>query len=224
MLARAQRAIGAPEALAALTTLARTQRREIAGWLALIETIVRKLLFAEAVELHRAERARAARGPRLERVLLHNMFARVRTRAAAAPSAIDYHAPHTWPARFRLAPPSDVLTLPECRAPRLRALWGPSPPLAPSRPLAPLEKRPHERAPAPLLLALRLEALRRVLAGPAPYVRRLARLLKRLRPAFAERYALSTASSRGYDDQDARLIVEALALALAAAAIFLNSS
>jgi hypothetical protein len=80
------------------------------------------------------------------------------------------------------------------------------------------------RAPAPLRLARRLEALRRVLADPAPYVRRLARLLARLRPAFAERYALAPSSSRYADDDDPRLLVEVMALALASASIFIDSS
>lgn len=222
MFARAARIIGAVQALAALTTLTRARRREISGWLGLIETIVRKLIFAEAVELHRGAISAGPHAPSLEHIAFHSA---PQPAPSLAPSprapqarAFDPNQPHTWPARFKLAAPKDPKACPESRAPRVRALWGESsapPPRKPPR---------GERTPTPWRLALRLEALRRVLADPAPYARRLARLLPRLRAAFAERYALATAPRFCIDHDDSQLIIDALSLALGAASLFLNTS
>jgi hypothetical protein len=211
MFERCHRVIVEPEPLTP------PSRRSITAWLALIETIVRKLLFAEAVRLRADEAPRKARGPQLTLIPLHNVKlqtqARSRTRTAVARSA---HA------RFRLAVPSDVLAVAESRAPHVRALWGPSqPPRADTHTPA---RDQRERVEPPARLALRLEALRSVLTDPAPHVRRFARVLARLRPAYADRYALSCAGSQGVDSKDPRLIIEAIALALTAATIFINSS
>lgn len=59
--ARAIEAIGAPATIAALTLLTRSLCRVITGRILRLEHLVRKLLLAEATELHRVERARAKR-------------------------------------------------------------------------------------------------------------------------------------------------------------------
>jgi hypothetical protein len=64
--ARAAAAIGAPAAIALLTSLRADLRRQIIAWLCPLEHVVRKLLLAEAAELHRAECARATRAVRIE--------------------------------------------------------------------------------------------------------------------------------------------------------------
>jgi hypothetical protein len=74
---------------------------------------------------------------------------------------------------------------------------------------------------------MRFEAVRRVLANPAPHVRRLALLMPRLcrRDRDAPmRYAAETAHPHRSDDIDPRLIIEAMGLALSAAPLFHNSS
>jgi hypothetical protein len=224
MFARASAVIGAAEALAALCTLTRVRRREIAGWLALVEGVVRKLILAEAAAIGPGERESSpSRGPALEIVTL-------RTEVRGAPvqqprslnRAFDLQQPESWPARFKLAPPRDPLTVPESRAPRIRALWGPSPPAPP-----PPQQPARQNAPPPLHLALRLEALRRVIADPEPYVRRLARLMPRLwrrEPRAPERYATAPARPHWVDAGDPCLIIEVMALALCAAPMFVNSS
>ena len=73
MFARAVAAIGAPAAIAAITFIGKTLRRDIVAWLCPLEHVVRKLLLAEAAELHRAELARIARAPRIERIPLRGM-------------------------------------------------------------------------------------------------------------------------------------------------------
>ena len=73
MFARAVAAIGAPAAIAAITLIGKTLRRDIVAWLCPLEHVVRKLLLAEAAELHRAELARIARAPRIERIPLRGM-------------------------------------------------------------------------------------------------------------------------------------------------------
>jgi len=103
----------------------------------------------------------------------------------------------------------------------VRALWGPSPPAPPPA------QQQRRSAPPPLHLAFRLEALRRVIADPQPYVRRLARLMPRLRrraPRAPERYATAPAHPHWVDAADPRLIIEVMALALCEAPAFANSS
>jgi hypothetical protein len=209
MFARAAAIIGSAQTLAAITSLTRARRREIAGWLGLAESIVRKLIFAEAAGLERAPAPSHA------------------PRAAAAKdrvkstNPIDLNQPSTWPARFALAPPRDPFAVPESRAPRIRALWGSS--LPPSPPAHP----PKRGTPTPLRLAFRLEALRRVFNDPAPYARRLARIFHRLNrrhPEAAQRYAIATAHPRAVDPGDPRLIVESIAAAITAAPTLANTS
>ncbi len=212
MFARASAIIGAAQSLAAIASLTRARRREIACWLGLAESIVRKLIFAEASLLHREPAPRAAP---------HTANAAAKDHAKPA-RQIDPDQPSTWPARFAFAPPRDPLAVPESRAPRIRALWGPS-----SQPSPPAPRAPAHSTPTPLRFAFRLEALRRVFADPVPYARRLARIFHRLsrrHPEAAHRYAIASARPHGVDLADPRLIVEVIALALTAAAVLANTS
>jgi hypothetical protein len=114
--------------------------------------------------------------------------------------------------------------VPEARAPRIRALWGPSPPPAPPPP-TPIARAPCERH-TPLQLARRFEALRRVLADPRPYARRLADLMHRLVRRFPEvtlRFAARGARVSHFDRADPRLGVDCSAAALGVPLAF-NSS
>lgn len=227
MMTRASVLVGALPALAALASLTRARRREIACCITRLEAIARKLIFVAAAELHRAERdgAKPTRGPLLEIVTPAPPSCSAGVRLAKAEGAransFDPTQPETWRVRFSLAPPRDEAAVPESRAPRIRALWGPTPTPPPA------SSQPRDIAPAPLRLALRFEALRRVIADPAPYARRLARLLPRLCrrfPSAAGRYAIAIGRPYAGDEGDPRLMLEAIALALAAAVLFVNSS
>jgi hypothetical protein len=248
MFARAIAAVGAPSAIAAIGLLTRSLRRDIVRWLVPLEHIVRKLLLAEAAELHRkaqAElRAAAARGPRMQVIELRSLglaahapiaqlgsspsskgkapAASVQTQTAATRCA-DIGAPETWRVSFSLAIPRDPDVLPESRAPRIRALWGSDhPPQAPT----PALQRRHPTDPA-LLLARRFEALRRILKDPAPHARRLLRRLLAIRRHFrrvVERYAFASASTGDYDPADPRLRSAAWGLALDAPLAFADTS
>jgi hypothetical protein len=212
MFARAGDVIGAPEALARLHALTHKRRHEIACWVARLECIARKLIFAEAAHLdHKTLQvgARASGPPRISAA------------RSKHPRAFDPAQPQTWPARFKLAPPHDPLTVPESRAPRIRALWGPTPPA----PFA--ERAPAHPTPAPLRLAIRVEALRRVLQNPHAHALRLARLFRRINRRFPEvagRYAIATARPHASDPGDPRLIIDALSIAIIAALLFVNTS
>lgn len=225
MFARAADIVGAVERLARLVSLAPARRRAIAGCIGLIETIVRKLLLVEASALRAAEQSapRANRGPQFEIVMLPAAPEARRAPAGsrAEPDAFDPAQPHTWRVRFQLAPPRDQLTVAACNGPRIRPLWGPPPP-------PPTSRQPAANVtPAPLRLALRMEALRRVIADPVPHVRRLLRTLPRLcrrNPGAAISYAIATARPHWVDPGDGRLIVEVMALALRVAPLFSNTS
>jgi len=225
MFARASESIGAPHMLARLGALSRQRQHEIGCWIARLECIARKLLFAEASGLQPCSsfrtRASAIRNPGANAAPLRSATPRDDTPCQRA-TEIDPTQPHTWPARFKLAPPRDTLAVPESRAPRIRALWGSHapPPTPPARAAA-------QPTPMAVQFAFRVEALRRVLENPAPHVRRLARVLHRLTRRFPEapvRYAVITARPYAPDAGDPRLIIECIALAIAAAQIFLNSS
>jgi hypothetical protein len=233
MMTRASFIVGALPALAALASLTRRQHREIASCITCLEAIARKLILVAAAELHRAERdgAKPKSLPQLEIVtpsptswsagLRPASPAEAKSQCAKSAQSFDPTQPQTWRVRFKLAPPRDEAAVPESRAPRIRALWGatPAPPQrAPSQ--------PRDVTPAPVRLAQRFEALRRVVADPTPYARRLARILPRLCRRFssaAERYAVAIGRPYAGDEGDPRLIVEAIALALCAAPIFVNS-
>ncbi len=229
MMTRTSFIVGALPALAALASLTRARRREIACCITRLEAIARKLIFVAAAELHRAERddAKPARGPLLKIVTPAPPSCSAGLRLAKAEGArvksFDPTQPETWRVRFSLAPPRDEAAVPESRAPRIRALWGPTPTPPPQCAPSP----PRDIATAPLRLALRFEALRRVIADPAPYARRLARLLPRLCRRFsgaAERYAVAIGRPYAGDEGDPRLMLEAIALAMVVAPLFVNSS
>ncbi|MEZ5959917.1 MAG: hypothetical protein R3C30_05750 [Hyphomonadaceae bacterium] len=223
MMVRASDIVGALPALAILASLSRRRHREIASAITRIEAIARKLILVAAADLHRAEHnaAKPASSPLFEVVTSPRVSNGERVRAHAR-VALDPMQPETWRVRFKLAPPRDPGAVPESRAPRIRALWGPTP--APPKRAAP---QPQEPTPAPMRLALRFEALRRVIVDPAPYARRLARILPRLCRRFsfaAERYAVAIGRPYAGDEGDPRLMVEAIALAMMAAPVFVNSS
>jgi hypothetical protein len=288
MLERARTDIGAFDPLAALT---RARRLSIARWIALIETIVRKVLFVEAAALIVDERAtqQPYNGPQLTIIPLRTCalashgaprgpaglplplegggvgvgvtesvgvtapsfvaesrhrpaqfalarctspyplapspsrgggIARCKSTGARRTHAFDAAKPETWRVRFALKPPRDPRL---CKQrPRIRALWGDY--VAPQKPPPRTQSR---KTPSALRLAMRFEAVRRVLENPAPHVQRLALLMPRLcrrDRAAPMRYAAETAHPHRSDDIDPRLIVEAMGLALSAAPLFHNSS
>jgi hypothetical protein len=86
MFARAVRVIGDAAAIASLQLLPRSLRRDIVGWIALLEHVVRKLLLAEAAVLHRLERERARRRVRVELVPLRGMAMHWHPQAQRTPS------------------------------------------------------------------------------------------------------------------------------------------
>lgn len=203
--ARAVATTGGAARIAAHASLAAELRREIYSWIALFEQLVRRLLFAEAARLayapHSLIEAASRKSASASRAPPPNNAHR------KAPSAPDTQNPETWSVRFALAPPRDPRAVPEARAPRIRALWGPSPAPTPSRG-APA---PSGERNAPLHLARRFEALRRVLLDPAPHARRLAALMRRLVRRYPEaplRFVLSGARSNHFDREDPRLGVD----------------
>lgn len=215
MFARAIEAIGEPSTIAAKAALTRQTKYDIAGWLGRLESIVRKLLLALAAALFDEARqsgkagARGLRPRHAPEVQAHASQAR----PEAARSDFNLAAPETWPARFALAPPRDPHAVPESRAPRIRALWGPTP-----APLPPAPVRAESRVTEPALrFALRFEALKRVLADPIPYATRLARVMRRLvrrYPSAADRYAIAPARPCVSDEGDPRLIIDAITAAM----------
>ena len=228
MFERARAAIGEPQAIAARAALTREAGRDIAGWLARLESIVRKLLLAIAAGLVQDERRSPALRPPLLWRAPQTAAAANRKQNKTAPEGarrpdFDRAHPETWPARFALAPPRDPQAVPESRAPRIRALWGPTPP-APVAPKPPAPKRVTEPA---LRFALRLEALRRVLADPLPHAHKLARLFRRLSrryPEAAPRFAIAPARPSASDPCDPRLIIDAIAAAISAAPALADTS
>lgn len=234
MRVRAVAAIGEPASIAQRTGLTQETRRDIAGWLARLESIVRKLLLALVAQLLHEEQCARRKAPRVEQIRLARFQGRpapptARTGpdalAASAKSArrVDLTRPETWPARFAFAPPRDPHVVPESRAPRIRALWGPPPPPPP-----PQQPPRGRRATEPALrFAFRLEALRRVLDDPVGYAQRLARIFPRLirrYPEAAHRYAIAPARPHADDDGDPRLIIDVMGLAMVAAHLFPNTS
>jgi hypothetical protein len=218
MCVRAVEAIGEPASLAVRSGLSRATKHGIAGWLARLESIVRKLLFALATALLSETRPSPQAQVRASPPRANN----ARSRAQAS-RAIDLSAPQTWSTRFALAPPHDPRAVPESRAPRIRALFGPTPPAPPP----PAEPRARHITEPALRFAFRLEALKRVLADPLPYARRVARIFSRLLrryPEAAHRYAVAPARPHASDEGDPRLIIDVLSLAMAAAHLFPNTS
>jgi len=124
--------------------------------------------------------------------------------------SIDVGRPETWRATFSFALPRDPHRVPDSRAPRIRAPWGPTPPPAPGPERI---ARVIKAEDAPFCLARRFEALRRVLENPRPYAERLARLLARELRRFRQivrRAVLAPCRSNGYDPDDPRLGIDAM--------------
>lgn len=240
--ARAIAAIGAPAAIAALTLLSRDLRRAIVGRLLRLEHFVRKLLLAEAAALHRAERARAAKRPRVVTIELGSLgLAQHWTKGSALPAqctpsragadarprsaraSLDRSRPETWPARFSFALPRNPRLVPNARAPRIRAPWDEETPPSPAP-----ERTPRGQTQStPFRLACRLEALRRVLENPRPHAERLARMLVREVRRYTEvvqRYALAPLRSTDYDTEDERLGIDIYGPCIDAGEVFKNSS
>jgi hypothetical protein len=220
--ARAAVITGGAARIAAHVSLTARLRREIHGWIALLEHLVRKLLFAEAGRLAPPARPR---GPQMISIALpaatHIAAGKSAPHSRRKTARADLQDPETWSVRFALAPPHDPRAIPDSRAPRIRALWGPSPPPPPPPPA-----RPHVERHTPLNLARRFEALRRVLLDPAPYARRLADLMRRLVRRFPEaalRFASRSARVSHYDRKDSRLGVDCCVAAFDVLAAFDSS-
>jgi len=206
--ARIIAAHGAPAVVAALIGLAHTQRREIGAWLTSLESSIRKLLFAEASRLPIEPHHNSPHKPPPP--------AQTRASNSTSPRPFDASRPESWPARFTFAPPRDPRAVPEAQAPRIRALWGDT--HAPQAAEA-ITPRPGMRVchPTTKHLACRFEAIRRVLADPMPYARRLARIFHRLRRRFPEaprRFAISAPRAYVYDPEDSRLRPDAMSVAI----------
>lgn len=223
---RALAAIGAPAAIAAIAQLTTPLRRFITRPIAKLEHIVRKLLLTEAAAIQRARSAALARAPRLITIPLHTPHhaPALHARAHSIAAKPDLNRPESWRASFAFATPRDPHLVSEANAPRIRALWGPTPPPAPPPARA---LRSLDPADTPFRLARRFEALRRVLENPAPYARRLAALLARGVKRFAQlvrRYAFAPARTNYYDPDDPKLGVDAIAAGLDAPNAFPDSS
>lgn len=243
MFARAVAAIGNPAVIAVITQLSKALRRDILAWLAPLECIVRRLLIAEAAQLHRADaRAGPRAGPRAEIIQLrslglahhgapHSGTAGLQTRTCAVVAEKcgpegprSKGDPESWPARFSYALPRDTRLVSNAHAPRIRALWGAyTPPPEPP----PRTPRTINEEHAPLRLARRLEALRRVLADPRPHAERLARHIGRAArrvPRLVQRYVWAGARTDDYDPADPRLSLDALAAAFEAPDAYKDTS
>lgn len=235
--------------LASLKLMPPALRRDILAWLAPLEHVVRKLLLAEAAEIHRAERKAAAR-VRMEIVPLRGMAQTIcspvyggaatrsvteaggktgsRSSLPASRSGLDRTRPETWRVQFSLALPRDPHRVAAAHAPRIRALWGAT---APCRPAASHNDASGTRVisaeDTPFRLARRFEALRRVLVNPRPHAERLARALARDVRRFsqaAQRYLFAPCRTNDFDPADPRLSLDATSAACVAPAAFSDSS
>ena len=210
--ARVIAAIGAPAAIALLNLSTRSARLSIVRQLGMLESLVRKLLFAEIAALAPA----SEHGPRVIHIPLRPGLVIVnppRRRQPRASRPLDLAHPETWPATFALALPRDPHLVSDRHAPRIRALWGANP--RPAEPLPQAARRDH--GPTPYRIARRFEALRRVLNDPSPHVRRLVsaqRRALRRSPNVVSRYALIGPRTSGYDPEDLRLPLDIMSAAL----------
>jgi len=217
-------AVGAPAAIALLNLSSRDARLEIARQLGLLESLVRKLLFAEIAAFAPAA---PERGPRVVHIPLRHGLVIVnppRKRGPKPPRRLDLAHPETWSASFALALPRDPRLVNDRHAPRIRALWGPN-----ARPaeLPPPPAARRDRGPTSFRIARRFEALRRVLNDPTPHVRRLAAAQRRAlarSPHIVSRYALIGPRYSGYDPVDERLPIDITGAALNTRSKLLDSS
>lgn len=212
--ARVIAAIGAPAAIALLSLTTRSTRLTILRQLFMLESLARKLLFAE---LAARLKAPSERGPRLTHIPIRTGLVIVnpsRKRTARQQRTPDLAHPETWSAPFALAIPRDGRLVRDRSAPRIRALWGAS-----ARPIEASPRAPQRQRTTPFRIARRFEALRRVLNDPSPHIRRLAlaqsRALKRS-PNVVSQYALIAPRRYGYDPVDVRLPIDITCAALVA--------
>jgi hypothetical protein len=208
MLALMTMALGGPGVIAAIERLTRGVKREILDWLAPLELMVRKLLLVEAAKL-----PRFAEKPITPRALTLAMVRSWAKRKKPRFMLVEPNRPSTWRISFRLALPPDPLARerPDSAA-QIRVLGRPllvrdihRDQAAAARKAA-LAQRSITRANNTLKrLAQRFEAVRRVIADPAPHALRLARILARKpRTALAAARRLANAPAprrhRGFAD------------------------
>ena len=149
---------GLPRAIAQKLWFSRVEYRLACGFLRPLETLLRRLIFLEALAREPAPR------PEIKRREPRGMD-------AAFGAAFDPDCPEAWPARFDLAAAMDRRRLTGQRGACRRGAGAPY---------------THINGYASTPIALRLEALIRGFNDPAPLIERLARLLKRRpRAAFA---------------------------------------
>jgi hypothetical protein len=214
MLSLMTLALGGPGLIAAIERITRGAKRDILDWLAPLELLVRKLLLVEAAKLPRAAEKRST-----PRALTLAMVKSWRQRRKPRLMPIEPNRPSTWRVTFRIALPPDPLERkrkPDHDAPHIYVLGRPSlvrdimrDQAAAARKAA-LAQRTVARANNTLKrLAQRFEAVRRVIADPAPHALRLARLLARkARDAFdaARRLANAPAPQRHRGFANAALV------------------
>ena len=185
-------AIGAPGLIAAIETLTRALRRKILSWLAPMECAVRKLLLLEAQKLPRPRSAPITRTQRKPRLPARRKI-----------FVIDPARPSTWRASFRVLIPADptLRRLPDTHGPRIRRLTAET-----VREIwqdraeeGRIAQRPARlaarRANALKRLAIRCEALRRVLEDPTRAIERLAARLFRMKGGEPQRAARRLANA-----------------------------
>lgn len=214
LFARVISVVGAPALIAALS-LAPRIRINIVRQLALVEMLARKLLLAEAAALSAAH---IDNSPRLTELALaaSGLYAPRESRHAGTSSAraVDLAKPESWSARFALAIPRDPRQVQDRFAPRIRTLWGKTPPPPPA-----LERASGRHQSDAFLVARRAEALRRMLHDPAPYAMRLTRTrgigVARSRDAI-RRYTFQMPRKFIADRYDPRLSIDIYAAAIGA--------
>jgi hypothetical protein len=224
-------ALGGPGSLAAHERISRKTRRSVLDWLEPLETLVRKLLLVEAAKLPRpAERRDTKRT--LTLALIKSWQRRKKPRRAI----VEPNRPSTWRVTFRLAIPRDPALRkrhePEISA-RVRAVGRPMlvrdihrDQAAAARKTMLTARKIKRASNALLRLAQRFEAVRRVIADPAPHAERLARALFRKRKSAApaaQRLALIPAPRRDRGFADVALKAATLQ-AIAATPAFKDSS
>ena len=191
----------APALLASVLLRSRDAFIVIVGRLRMLEALARKLLLAEASALGLFEAAAPSVVKPAPR----------RARAPTPVCAIDPDKPETWATHFSLRLPREPRARRRRRALLNRNFW----------------TTPSPAHPSALNIALRAEALRRVLNDPAPYARRLARLLTHARvraPRIVTRCALFTPRRYVADPQDPLISFDIVANVLATTAGFGDSS
>jgi hypothetical protein len=182
MLTLATLALGAPGLIAAIERLTAKSRRDILDWLAPLELLVRKLLLLEAAKLPRLAEPR--RTPR--RLTLRLALSLMRKRKTKK-HIEDPNRPATWRVSFALPLPRERRYTPPPHKARISVLGRPvlvseihAEQAKQARANAVAACRAERAKNAARRLAQRFEAVRRVIADPAPHAARLARKLHRV--------------------------------------------